>query len=74
MYDDEGVPMQAVMANVDADSDRIINITQGVVLSDGTTLTAAQTTAWVAGVTAGASMTTSNTIKNMLAPSMWCRE
>ena len=63
MYDDEGVPMQAVMANVDADSDRIINITQGVVLSDGTTLTAAQTTAWVAGVTAGASMTTSNTIK-----------
>ena len=63
MYDDEGVPRQAVMANVDADSDRIINITQGVVLSDGTTLTAAQTTAWVAGVTAGASMTTSNTIK-----------
>ena len=63
MYDDEGVPMQAVMANVDADSDSIINITQGVVLSDGTTLTAAQTTAWVAGVTAGASMTTSNTIK-----------
>lgn len=61
MYDDEGIPVQAVMANVDADSDRIINIVQGVMLSDGTTLTAAQTTAWVAGVTAGASMTTSNT-------------
>ncbi len=61
MYDDEGVPMQVVMANMDADSDRVINITQGVVLSDGTTLTAAQTTAWVAGITAGASMTTSNT-------------
>ena len=63
MYGDEGVPMQAVMANVDADSDRIINVVQGVVLSDGTTLTAAQTTEWVAGITAGASMTTTNTGK-----------
>ena len=63
MNDDEGIPIQAVMANVDADSDRVINVVQGVILSDGTTLTAAQTTAWVAGVTAGASMTTSNTGK-----------
>lgn len=63
MYDDEGIPVQAVMANMDADSDRIINVVQGVVLSDGTELTAAQTTAWVAGATAGASMVTSNTGK-----------
>lgn len=63
MYDDEGVPVQAVMANVDADSDRVINVVQGVILSDGTELTAAQVTAWVAGATAGASMTTSNTGK-----------
>ena len=36
-------------------------MTQGVVLSDGAALTVAETTAWVAGATAGASITTSNT-------------
>lgn len=61
MRDDEGVKCQAVLANYDADSEGVINVVQGVKLSDGTALTAAQTTAWVAGATAGASITTSNT-------------
>lgn len=61
MREDEGVKCQAVLANQAADNEAIINVAQGIVLSDGTTLTAAQVTAWVAGATAGASITTSNT-------------
>ena len=61
MRDDEGVKCQAVLANHVADSEGIINVVQGVIMSDGTELTAAQATAWVAGATAGASITTSNT-------------
>lgn len=61
MREDEGVKCQAVLANYDADSEGIINVVQGIKLSDGTSLTAAQVTAWVAGATAGASITTSNT-------------
>ena len=61
MRDDEGVKCQAVLANHDADSEAIINVVQGIVLSDGLTLTPAQVTAWAAGITAGASITTSNT-------------
>lgn len=61
MRDDEGVKIQAVLANYDADSEAIINVTQGVELSDGTVLTPAQCTAWVAGITAGAFINQSNT-------------
>lgn len=61
MRNDEGVKCQAVLANHVADDEGIINVAQGIVLSDGATLTAAETTAWVAGATAGASITTSNT-------------
>ena len=61
MRDDEGVKIQAVLANHKADSEAIINVTQGVKLVDGTELTPAQTTAWVAGVTAGAPINQSNT-------------
>lgn len=61
MRDDEGVKCQAVLANHVADSEAVIDVAQGVVMSNGTILTAAQTTAWVAGATAGASITTSNT-------------
>jgi len=50
-----------VLANHKADSEAIINVTQGVKLVDGTVLTPAQTTAWVAGVTAGANINQSNT-------------
>lgn len=58
---DEGIKCQAVLANYSADSEGILNVIQGVVLSGGTELTVAETTAWVAGATAGASITTSNT-------------
>ncbi len=61
MRDDEGVKCQAVLANQTADSEGIINVVQGVVLGDGATLEAEKVAAWVAGATAGASITTSNT-------------
>jgi len=61
MREDEGVKIQAVLANYDADSEAIINVTQGVKLADETELTPAQTTAWVAGITAGARINQSNT-------------
>jgi hypothetical protein len=61
MREDEGVKIQAVLANYDADSEAIINVTQGVKLADETELTPAQCTAWVAGVTAGARINQSNT-------------
>lgn len=59
----DGVKAQVVLANQTADKESVINVGNGVVLSDGTTLTAAQTTAWVAGVTAGANINQSNTGK-----------
>lgn len=61
MRDDEGVKCQVVLANHVADHEGVINVVQGVKMSDGTELSAAQVTAWVAGATAGASITTSNT-------------
>ena len=57
----EGVKCQAVLANHEADSEAVINVVQGIKLSDGTELTVEQATAWVAGATAGASIATSNT-------------
>ena len=61
MRKEEGVSTQAVMANYVADDEAIVNVTQGVKLSDGTELTPAQVTAWVGGVTAGANINQSNT-------------
>lgn len=61
MRDDEGVKCQAVLVNHAADSEGIVNVAQGLIMSGGTELTAAEVTAWVAGATAGASITTSNT-------------
>lgn len=61
MRTEEGVSLQGVMANYVGDSEAIINVAQGVKLSDGTELTAAQCTAWVGGVTAGANINLSNT-------------
>ena len=60
---DEGVKLQVVLANYSSDKECVINVANGVVLSGGTTLTAAQATAWVAGVTAGANIYQSNTGK-----------
>ena len=57
----EGVKLQAVLANYEADNESIINVANGVVLSDETVINAAQATAWVAGVSAGANIYESNT-------------
>lgn len=61
MVADEGVGIQAVLADYVADSEFIINVTHGVELADEAILTAAQCTAWVGGVTAGANINQSNT-------------
>lgn len=63
MRDVEGVKVQAVLANYLGDSEAIINVVQSVVLKDGTKLKAEEVTAYVAGLCAGASITTSNTNK-----------
>jgi len=63
MREDEGVKVQAVLANYVGDSESIIDVVQGVKLSDSTLLTVEQTTAWVAGATAGANINQSNTGK-----------
>lgn len=63
MRENEGIKCQAVLANHAGDYEGIINVTQGVVMSDGTEMTAAEVTAWVSGATAGASITSSNTGK-----------
>lgn len=60
MNEDEGVGVNGVLANCKADSEYVINVANAVVLEGGE-LTIAQTTAWVAGATAGASISTSNT-------------
>ena len=55
LREDEGKKVQAVVENYPvADYEGVIKVRNGVVLADGTTLTAAQSTAWVAGATAGA--------------------
>ena len=61
MRDDEGMKIQAVLANYNANSEAVINVTQRVKLADGKVLTPEQTTAWVAGITAGARINQSNT-------------
>ncbi|WP_438497168.1 phage tail sheath family protein [Paenibacillus sp. IHBB 3054] len=62
LRDSEGKKVQAVLENYPtADNEGIISVKNGVVLSDGTTLTPVQATAWVAGATAGAEMNESLT-------------
>lgn len=64
--DEEGKYVQAVLPNVDiasADYEGIINSVNGVVLTDGTTVSAVNFVAWIAGATAGAANTESLTGK-----------
>lgn len=62
LRESEGKKVQAVLENYPvADFEGVISVKNGVLLSDGTTLTAAQATAWVAGATAGAEMNESLT-------------
>ena len=59
----EGVKIQAVMSNYSCDYEGIIVVENGVILSDGTTLFAGDVCSWVAGATAGATVSQSNTGK-----------
>jgi hypothetical protein len=62
LRDDEGKKVQAVVENYPtADYEGVISVKNGVVLADGSTLTAAQATAWVAGATAAAEVNESLT-------------
>ncbi|HEU4962262.1 MAG TPA: phage tail sheath family protein [Bacilli bacterium] len=62
LRDTEGMKVQLVAENyAEADYEGVISVKNGVVLSDGTTLTAAQATAWMAGATAGAAINQSLT-------------
>ncbi|MFD2170315.1 phage tail sheath family protein [Tumebacillus lipolyticus] len=62
MRETEGKKVQAVMENYPAaDYEGVISVKNGVVLTDGKTLTAAQATAWVAAATAAAQVNESLT-------------
>ncbi|WP_273483611.1 phage tail sheath family protein [Desulforamulus ruminis] len=62
LREDEGYKVQLVLENYPlADYEGVISVKNGVILSDGTTLTAAQAVAWVAGATAGANVNESLT-------------
>ncbi|WP_071131366.1 phage tail sheath family protein [Enterococcus timonensis] len=63
MRDEEGKKCQLVVAGYSADSEAIISVKNGVILSDGTTISAEQATAWVAAVSAAAGVATSLTYK-----------
>ncbi|MDF9412963.1 phage tail sheath protein [Brevibacillus laterosporus] len=55
LYADEGKYVQLVLADYSlADTDRVISVKNGVILSDGTKLSNIQAVAWVMGATAGA--------------------
>ncbi|GLB31007.1 hypothetical protein LAD12857_29300 [Lacrimispora amygdalina] len=54
LREDLGKKCQAVMAGVESNSDAVISVKNGVVLSDGTVLNPQQVTWWVGGAEAGA--------------------
>lgn len=65
LRDDEGKKVQLVLENyATAGFEGVISVKNGVELSDGTILTAAQATAWVAAATAAAQMNQSLTYDN----------
>ncbi|MFR4784932.1 MAG: phage tail sheath subtilisin-like domain-containing protein [Pilosibacter sp.] len=66
MQEEEGKNITAVLTNYVADSQYADQQRTGVTLSDGSTLTAAETGAWIGGVTAGAKITESNTARKFV--------
>jgi len=65
LRESEGKMIQAVLENYPlADHEGVISVKNGVVLSDGTSLTAAQATAWVAGATSAAGVSESLTFQS----------
>lgn len=63
LRDEAGIYRKAVCANFAAGYEGLINVTNSVVLSDGTVLSTEEVTAWVAGADAGAAATDSLTYK-----------
>ncbi|WP_270783620.1 phage tail sheath family protein [Enterococcus lactis] len=63
MRDEEGKKSQLVLAGYNADHEAVINVKNGVILANGTQLSAEQATAWVAGAAASAGVATSLTYK-----------
>ena len=63
LCEDAGKDVFAVFSGVAADYERILNVTNGVILTDGTVISAEQAVAFIAGATAGASYTESNTYR-----------
>lgn len=61
LRDDEGKKIVGVLANHDANYEGIINVANGVILKDGTALTAKDCVAYVAGASAGAGINESLT-------------
>lgn len=61
MREEEGRKIQAVLANQQADNEGIISVCQGLILEDGTQLSAGEVCAYVAGMTAGAAVNESCT-------------
>ena len=54
MRENSGKKCQAVMSGIESNSEAVISVKNGVVLTDGTTLTPEKTTWWVGGAEAGA--------------------
>ncbi|RXA60320.1 phage tail sheath protein [Enterococcus casseliflavus] len=63
MRNEEGKKCQLVVAGHAANNEAVINVKNGVILLDGTRITAEQATAWVAGASASAGVATSLTYK-----------
>lgn len=61
LRDEEGQKCQVVVANYRANHEAVVNVKNGVVLSNGKQLSAAQATAWVSGATAAAAVNESLT-------------
>lgn len=61
--EDAGKDVFGVLSGVAANYERILNVTNGVILNDGTQISAEQAVAFIAGATAGASYTESNTYR-----------
>ena len=61
MRDNEGSKIGAVLANYSANHEAIINVVQSLVLNDDTTLNTTEVATFIAGLSAGANITKSNT-------------
>lgn len=61
LRDEEGKKCQVVVSGHSANHEAVINVKNGIVLTDGTAITPVQATAWVAGATAAAAVNESLT-------------